>query len=583
MLVVPRPEGSSVSRLPRARCARSVARCVPSAATGRARCVPRAALAIIVVVIAQIATGCEGQLGSPATGPGRDPREPGPGPGPTVGPVVRPISPGPAPVRRMTGFEYDNTIRDLLGDTTAPARDFGAEEEANGFNNNAANLVTTSALADKYMRAAEGIAERATADLAALLPCDPAALGEEPCARQFVATFLRRAFRRPATEEEVAAFSELYLLGRATDFRTGIAMVIEAALQSPQFLYRIEPARIAVTGETEIGDPAPLDAFELASRLSYFLWGTMPDEPLLLAAEEGRLATAADVEREARRLLADPHARDVVAEFHRQWLDYDRVHGVGKDATLFPTWSPAIGALMADETHDFVERAIFEGDGTLGALLTAPSTAIDPELAAFYGPGDREGLLMQGSLLAYNAHSDQTSPVHRGLLVRTRFLCDPVPPPPAEFEITVPEPAPGSTARERFAQHSADPACSGCHVLMDPLGFGFEAFDGVGRFRTEEAGAAIDVTGMITESDVDGSFAGVEQLAARLSSSDEVARCYSLQWLRYAYGRGESSDDAGSIAEIDAAFAASGGDVLELLVALTQTDAFLYRRVEEAR
>jgi hypothetical protein len=509
--------------------------------------------------------GCEGSISEPAPAL----RENLPPP-----PSIRP---GPAPVRRMTRFEYDNTVRDLLGDTTSPARDFGAEEEANGFSNNAANLVTSSALAEKYMRAAEGIAERATVDLSTLMAC-PMGSDEDACSRAFIAAFLERAFRRPATDDEQAAFYTLYQEGRAVDQRNGIAMVIEAALQSPAFLYRLE-LQPMVPGEPVV----PLDDYEMASRLSYLLWGSMPDERLLQAAREGRLQTPDQIEREARRLIADPKARAVVNEFHRQWLDYDRIANVGKDALLFPDWSPAIGALMADETRRFVEGTIFDGEGTLGALLTSPSLDLDPALIAFYGTGSRRGLLTQGSILTVNAHSNQTSPVHRGKLVREQFLCDIMPPPPPEVVITVPEPDPTSTARERFAQHSADSACAGCHRLMDPIGFGFEQYDGVGRFRTDDGGTTIDPTGTLTASDIDGDFSGVDELSNRLASSMDMAHCYTLQWFRFAYGRGETPDDDASLEQINTAFEESGGDVIELLVALTQTEAFRFRRVEGSR
>jgi hypothetical protein len=473
----------------------------------------------------------------------------------------------------MTRFEYNNTVRDLLGDTTEPARDFGAEEEALGFNNNAANLVTTPQLADKYMRAAEGIAERATADLTTLLPCDPAA-DENACARSFIEGFLRKAFRRPASEAEITAFFDLYRVGRAEDFRTGIAMVIEGVLQSPPFLYRLE------FGTPSGGDrTAPLTGWELASRLSYLFWGSMPDEALFQAAADGSLDTGAGVAAQARRLLDDPKARLAVGEFHRQWLDYDRINNVGKDAGLFPEWSPAIGALMADETRAFFEHTVFEGAGTFAALLTVPSTFADSALRAFYGEGDHKGILTQGSLLAFNAHSNQTSPVHRGKLVREQILCDIMPMPPPDIMITIPEPNPESTARERFAEHSENPACSGCHLLMDPIGFGFETYDAVGRFRTTDNGIPIDATGELTDTDVDGTFVGVDDLSTRLAGSRQVGDCYALQWFRYAYGRGETEEDGCTTTILSEGFAASGGDVIELLVALTQTQAFRYRKV----
>jgi hypothetical protein len=500
-------------------------------------------------------------------------------------------APGDAPIRRMTRFEYNNTVRDLLGDATNPADGFGAEEEALGFNNNAANLVTSSALAEKYMVAAEGISERATTPLSNVVGCDPTAAGEEPCAREFIDEFGKRAFRRPLTVEEADMFFGLWQVGRVeTDFTVGVQLVIQAALQSPPFLYRVEFG-VPPEGGAQV---AQLDGWETASRLSYLLWGSMPDDELFAAAEAGELSTKDQIAAQARRMLDDPKARDAVANFHQQWLDYDRIANVGKDAGLFPDWSSAVGQLMREETRAFVDHVVFAGEGSFQALLTAPYSFMNEELAAFYGvsgvSGDeyrkvdldatqRAGLLTIGTLLTINAHSNQTSPVHRGKLVREQLLCDLMPPPPPDVMITVPEPDPESTAKERFAEHSANPACSGCHVLMDPIGFGFENYDAIARFRTKDNGQTIDASGELSQSDIDGPFDGAVDLASRLAGSQQVQSCYAQQWFRYAYGRGETSGDACTLEWLDARFDDSGGDVKELLVALTQTDAFFYRKV----
>jgi hypothetical protein len=489
----------------------------------------------------------------------------------------------------MTRFEYDNTVRDLLGDTTGPADAFGAEEEALGFNNNAANLVTSSTLAEKYMVAAEDIAARAT-DPISKIGCDPATTGDDACARQFIAQFGKRAFRRPLTTEESAMFFGWFDTGRTgSDFRSGIEMVIETTLQSPPFLYRVEFGVLPTPGEQVVR----LDGWETASRLSYFLWGSMPDDKLFVAAEAGQLATSQDIATQAKRMLDDPKAKQVVGNFHEQWLHYDRLASVGKDAALFPEWSTAVGDLMHEETADFIQDVIFQGAGDLTSLLTAPYTFVNADLAKFYGipgpngaafgkvqldPAQRAGILTLGSLLTINAHSNQTSPVHRGKLVRERFLCDQMPPPPPNVMITPPEPNPTSTARERFAQHSSNAVCGGCHALMDPLGFGFENYDAMGRFRTEENGKTIDPSGAISQSDIDGTFVGVVDLAKKLAGSGDVRNCYTTQWFRFAFGRGETAQDACTLSTVGAAFAAKQGNIKELLVALTQTDAFQYRR-----
>lgn len=524
------------------------------------------------------AAACIGQIGDPPNELSAD--------NAPCGAIARP---GPSPIRRMTRFEYNNTVRDLLGDASNPAADFGVEEEAMGFNNNAANLVTSVALAEKYMLAAEGISDRATQPLSKSVACDPAAIGEDACAKEFIASFGKRAFRRPLESSEIDSLFALYQAGRAAaDFREGIRMVIEAALQSPEFLYRVEIAALPGPDQGVVR----LSDWEMASRLSYFLWGTMPDDMLFEAAQKGELRTKAQVAAQAGRMLNDTRSHESVRDFHRQWLDYERIANVGKDLALFPTWSPALRDLMREETARFVDSVIFDEGGDLGALLTASHTFVNPELATFYGvpvpqsgdfervdldPSQRAGLLTMGSLLTINAHSNQTSPVHRGKLVREVFLCDVMPPPPANVMITVPAPDPNSTARDRFAQHSADPACKGCHVLMDPIGFGFENYDGVGKWRTEEAGKPIDATGILTQSDIDGEFDGVVELAHKLTGSEKAQTCYTKQWFRYAYGRGETQQDDCTMEAINAEFQSSGANIKQLLLNLTQTDAFMYR------
>ncbi len=531
-----------------------------------------------LLLAASATTACVGEIGDDG------------GTESVVGPICSegPVA-VPSPIRRMTRFEYNLTVRDLLGDDTDPAAAFPSEEEGLGFNNNAASLITNQALAEQYMLAAEDVSDRATTPLSKNLPCDPATDGEAACAEAFIDTFGPRAFRRPLTEEERAMLLAQYDFGRdQEDFRLGIRMVIETALQSPPFLYRVELG----VPEKAINGVVPLTSYEMASRLSYFLWGTMPDAELISAAEAGALETREEIEAQARRMLESPKARAVVAEFHRQWLDYERVGNITKDAALFPDWSPAVGDLMTAETSAFIEHAIFDDGGDLTTLLTAPYSFVNEDLASFYGlpgvtgeafrrvdldPAQRAGLLTTGTLLVIESHTNQTSPTLRGKLVREDLLCDVVPPPPPNVSTEAPEITPGSTGKDRFAQHTADPTCAGCHVLMDPIGFGFESYDTVGRFRTEEAGVAIDATGELAQTDVDGPFDGVVALAGMLASSDKVEACYAKQWFRYGYGRGDMDADACTLDFLANRFRESGGNIKELLVALTQSDAFLYR------
>lgn len=557
------------------------------------------ALACALSLSALASAGCEGTregAGGGAPSPqGFDPA--------TCAPT---ITPGQQVVRRMTRFEYDNTLRDLLGDDTHPAAELGDEEEFLGFNNNAGALTTTTLLTEKYMLAAEGVSERATSPLSKVLSCDPTAQGgadEEPCIRAFLDEFGRRAFRRPLTQGEADAWYALYQAARDVELtnpdpeadppRMGVRAVIEAALQSPHFLYRIELGSEVLPGGEGAGDVVKLSDWEMASRLSYFLWGSMPDEALFAAAEAGLLSTKEQIAAEARRMVKDPRAREALGEFHEQWLDFRRVASVGKDPVVFPEWSAAVSLAMREEARRFVTHVVFDAEGDLRTLLTARYTVASPELASFYGyassaaPGSFEtlpleptrhsGLLTLGALMSYNAHTKATSPVHRGKLVRELLLCETLDPPPPNIVINEPTVSPDATVREQLAAHREDPSCAGCHNLMDSIGFGFESFDAVGRFRALENGEPVDDTGAIAGSDVEGTFDGVVELGERLASSEQVRQCYVTQLFRWAYGRADGLDDQCALYELDEAFAASQGDVLELVVALTQTEAFLYR------
>ena len=497
-------------------------------------------------------------------------------------------SPGASPIRRLTAWEYDNTILDLLGDDSHPSEGC-AEEGGSGFDNNADVASVTWLMANKYMLASEEIAARAVTDLGTLLPCDPAT-DESGCIEQWVADFGRRAWRRPLTAEEQTEMVALFSDARVgEDLPTSVGLVLQAFLQSPHFLYRVE---LGVPGES--GDLAvPLDDFEMASRLSYFLWGTMPDDELLDAAEVGDLSSRDQISAQARRMLEDPRARRMVTHFYEQWLGYHKLDFIDKDTGMFPGWSLDLAALQRAEADAFVEHVMFEDDARLETLLTAPYTFVNDELAAYYGmpaPGSTDmqlvqgagqelsGVLSSGGILSAHSKANSTNPIGRGIFVREQLLCTIPPPPPDNVDIMPPMPDPNATTREQFEQHRSDPACSGCHILFDPIGFGFENYDATGKWRTTENGFDVDASGELAGTDVDGDFIGVAELGQKLASSQDVAQCVSRQWFRFAYGRTESAElDECNLQTLDEAFAESGYDMRELLVSLTQTDAFLFR------
>jgi hypothetical protein len=497
------------------------------------------------------------------------------------------VVPGAAEARLLTRLQYDNTVRDLLGDTTAPAQSFPAENTMLGFGNNADAHRASLLLAERQLTAAEGVASRAVArGVDQLLPCD-AGDRSEACVARFISEFGYRAYRRPLQEEESEPMLELFRAGSAEwGFDKALELVLQAFLQSPQLLYRTESLSDSNAGRVGDGSVVLLDSYQVASRLSYFLWNTMPDAELFAAADAGQLTNADAVRAQAERMLDDERARQTIADFNEQWLGMAQFAGLtrvvpGTDATN------GLNASWAASLAQFVQHTYWDEGGNVGALLGSTSVFVDEPLAALYGvePGEfqdakRAGILTQPGLMSLLAHADQSAPVQRGKFVREQLLCYQLPPPPPDVDTTPPDPDLNATTRERFRQHSADARCASCHRLLDNVGFGLEAFDHLGRFRAEENGIPIDATGNMLDSGdpaLDGVFDGAVELASRLAASPQVEACLATQWFRYGMGRAEQDADVCSLERVKADFAGSGGDFRELLISLATTDAFRFR------
>ncbi len=558
-------------------------------ATSWATCAQRHSYTL-VLVLAGLGGACTGNIADPIPAPGAVDQNDtsgaslgGTGSGCREGVVV----PGPSPVRRLTIHEYNNTVRDLLGDATSPANAFPEEERGLGFTNNANAQSTSGLLIEAYEASAADLATAATSSLSKLMSCDPVAQGDA-CVRSFLTSFGLKAYRRPLETDEVDRLFSFYSTNQqAYDTPTAVRMTVQAVLESPYFMYRVE-----TSGS---GDVSQLSGYEIASRLSYLLWSSMPDATLFDAAASGKLQTAPGIAEQARRMFADPRASRAIETLFSEWLGTDGK--TQKDQALFPKFTPAIQGLLRQESTLFVDDLVFHGGG-LQALLLGGYTFLNKPLASFYGvagpmgdafekvalgPGKRAGVLTQAGLLATYAKVNQTSPVARGHFVRDSLLCDPPPPPPPNIP-ALPPPDPSLTTRERLAQHRSNAACAGCHTLMDPIGFGFEHFDAEGLWRDQEAGKAIDATGEIVKtSDANGTFDGALELAGRLSKSAQVEGCAVKQAFRFAYGRGESDVDRCTLERLGSAFAKSGGDFAALIIELTQTDAFLYRSNEVSK
>lgn len=501
------------------------------------------------------------------------------------------------PLRRLTRTEYANSVQDLLGVDPAPAADLPGDEVTAGYDNNAAVLTVSSLHAEKYVLVSEALAKAALPNLAALTNgCDVATTGEEACAQAFAQSFGRRAFRRPLTEGDTQALMAAYAAGRTGgSYAEGIEVMIRAALQNPNFLYRLE----TTTPANPAAALVPLSQFELATRLSYLIWGSGPDDALLDAAQAGDLASRSAVAAKAREMLTSPKARRAMSNFFSQWTSTNRLEIVTKDTQLFPLFTSEAHAAMKAELPAFLEHVLWSGDRKLGTLLTSPVAFVNAALAPVYGVAvpsgattalervelpasqGRAGFLTQAGFLSVQGHPDQTSPVLRGKFVRAMLLCDPPSPPPDDVNISLPEVDPNATARERFGAHlTAGNTCNGCHVMMDPIGLAFEHFDAMGVYRELDGGQAIDVSGEVFDSDdpaLQGPFVGVQELAQKLAASEVVRDCMAMQLFRFASGRPEGQADSCSLGTIQEAFTAADGDVIELVVALTQSDSFWYR------
>ncbi len=510
----------------------------------------------------------------------------------------------PEPLRRLTHVQYDNSIRDLLGDRTRPSRNFPPEDFVNGYTNQASAQAVTPALAEAYGRAAERLERNAFryGDEGGLIPCLPSGAVDRDCAEAFVGDFGAKAYRRPLDPSETAALADLFLewSSRYVDFLAGASAVVEVLLQSPDFLFLVPHS-----------PSSALKPFDVASRLSYALWNAPPDNELFMSAAAGRLDRPAEIERQARRMLAASPARDAFDEFVAQWLRFDRVRDSVKDRNRYRDFSREVAESMTEESrllfrhvawNDIDFREFFLADFTfVDDFLTAIYRMPDPRQAFARTPypagSSRAGVLSHGTFLAQTGKPTGTSPTERGLFVRDHFLCQAIPPPPPGVDASLPPISLGAkprTVRETMTKlHAADKACASCHKLVDPIGFGFEHFDTIGAYRETELvrveptpqqerlgmkaethELAIDPAGFIAGVE-DSAFATPREAGRILANSRICQKCIVKQVFRYLFGRHEASDD---LRLIDAAynrFESAGFRFRELILGLVVTEEFL--------
>jgi len=497
-----------------------------------------------------------------------------------------------APLRRLTRFEYNNSVIDLKLDTTNQAVQLAAELDGNGFGNDADNQPVSDGTAAAYKLVAESIAAALTAPdkLNKFLPCaaNIVASAEVACVRGLVEDLLPKAYRRPLEAGEADEVVALFQASRAAStFAKSLASVLEFTLQSPDFLYRPELG-MPVAGRADLLRPT---GTEMATRLSYFLWGTQPDDSLRAAAAAHALDTTDGVRTQAALMLADPRARKLVTFFFDNLLPISNLAQL--ERTGVAGFSSKIGAAMRQETETFLEHVIFDGEGTWPAALTADYTYVNEDLAKFYGiagvtgaefrkvsvdPSRRRGLLTQAGMVAGPLASDKGNPVTRGGFIVKKLLCQNIPLPTGEIAAMVKTPPddPTKTTRQRFSEHSSNTLCQACHSNMDPVGFAFENYDSIGQWRDTEQNQPIDASG---DSPLLGKFKGPTEFAQRMSESPLAQTCLASHWLNYAYGRklpAAAGSDTCSVLSIQTKFKDSGYNVQKLLLSVTESDAFNY-------
>ena len=494
--------------------------------------------------------------------------------------------PPPVALRRLTRFEYDATARDLVGQDLGLARDFPADAHAHGFDGIAEAQVLSPLQLQLYQLAAVDLAAAAlaapdlTGDLLACAPHDP------ECRRAGLRPALAQIWRRPPTAPELDRYAAL--VDRALEAGAAppeaLALALEAAFLSPHFLFR-----------PERDPPGPgahsLAPHELAVRLSYFLWSSAPDDELRALADRGDLDDDAALAAQVRRMLADPRAARFIDAFFGQWLVFRGLDDVFRDAHRYPAFDEPLRAAMAAAIRGRI-APFLRGGRDLRDLLRDPVGLVDPHLAGIYrmpapaAPGlvpldlrdrERRGVLTEPALLTVLAHPFATSPTRRGRFILESILCEPPAPPPADAAVSPPEAA-APTARERLAQHRADPACAGCHAALDPLGLAFERYDAIGAWRGSEAGALIDPAGDLPGL---GPFEGAPDLALRLADDPRVPRCVAQHLLTFALGRAPLPADAPVLDALVARLEESGYDLVELLVAVVQSDPFRRRTPQD--
>ncbi len=502
--------------------------------------------------------------------------------------------PGPSLIQRLTRKQYNNTVNDLLGVDNKPADTFPADGGGGGgFDNNASTLFVPPILMEKYLAAAGQVLDQADPKRWRLL-APSAGVSKEEAARRCLEAFAAKAFRRPPTRDEVDRLIGLFRRAdkRGDTFDQSVKLGLRAILVSPHFLFLVEQ-------EGASGEPYRISDFELASRLSYFLWSSMPDGELFDLAAKGTLHQPDVLDRQVKRMLADPKARALATDFAAQWLRVDTLASAAEpDRGRFPTYTRELRESMTEEAVEFFHHLI-KDNAPVTDLIAANYSYLNERLAKHYavegvsGPSfrkvtlkdrNRGGVLGMGAILTLTSYPQRTSPVLRGKWVLEEILGTPPPPPPNNVKVLPPDDRPKGemTFRKRLEEHRKDPNCASCHAKLDPLGFGLESFDAIGRWRTEIGGKPVDASGKLTTGE---DFTGPAELKKILigSKKDQFVKNITGRMLSYALRRGLEYYDAATVKQIAARLKANGDKSTVLVAEIVKSFPFQYRRNEPIR
>jgi hypothetical protein len=511
---------------------------------------------------------------------------------------------GPSPLRRMSDSEYLNALGDLFPTLNPTLPQLPAEVSVAGFDNAAEAQEPSDVLVARYQSVANLYGQAATVDtpsVVAITGCADWSTSElaTACATQFIAQVGRRFFRRPLTDGESQRFlTNFQAWQTAVDFPGAVQLTLSAMLQSPQFLYFPEPA----PSGTPVGTTVPVEPYALATRLSFFLWQSVPDDVLLDAAGQGALTTDDGLRAQVSRMLADPRSKRALWSFHRQWLGLDQIllpEGAARTAAVDPLWTTASQSDSVTESELFVENVLTQG-GTFDGLLTSQAAWVNGEMSRLYGlpapvdptqwkqvmlpASERAGLLTRVAFLAGYSHAGATSPPVRGNAIELRLLCRlPISPPPGAdlSQPTAPSGSGPETNRMLFEQRTSPPACQSCHQSLNGFGFGLENYNAAGIYQTTDDGLPVDATGIIIGTDVDGPFNGGIQLSDILAKSAVVHACATNEWVRFAMGRAPVAAEQTYLTQMAGDFKNGGGDVRGLLEAIVLSPIFRTMLVDD--